>query len=219
MTESSSFIETSVLVGYCILLDPHHSKCKSYINEDDRELYTSEGVREEYENTRDSVSSRLSTAVFDHIRDLKSDAPQGYLGPMDVNNVKKNVLSRGNDAFQFLYRYYSNVVDQGIPKEELEQNLRGIGRDIDRLVASREEKLDQMIEIWERQEEHPEVQNALSMIHEPDRMWVIEAHDLASNNDGHTEFATTNPTDFVYEGRKNIVLENTALDDVMDLSI
>jgi hypothetical protein len=219
MTESNSFIETGVLVGYCVLLDPHHTKCKKYVDGDGRELYTSEGVQEEYETTRETVSSRLSSAVLDHVRDLKSDVSQGYLGPMDVDNVKKNVLHRGNDAYQFLYRYYDDVVNNGVQKQELESNLREIARDIDRLVASREDELEEMIEEWEQQDEHPSVEEALEMIHEPDRTWAVEAHDLAVHNGGTTEFATTNPTDFIYNGRKDTVLENTDLNDVVDLSV
>lgn len=219
MTESNSFIETGVLVGYCILLDPHHAKCKSYIDGDEREMYTSEGVKEEYKTTKETVSSRLSSAVLDHIRDLKSQASQGYLGPMDVDNVKKNVLHRRNDAYQFLYRYYDDVVNNGVQKQELEANLRNIARDIDRLIASREKELKKMVREWEMQDDHPSVEEALSMIHEPDRTWAVEAHDLATQNDGKTEFATTNPADFISDGRRETVLDNTALDDVVDLSV
>jgi len=126
MTDSNSFVETGVLVGYCVFLDPHHAKCKAYVDQDDRKLYTSEGVKKEYEATKESVSSRLSTAVLDHVRDLKSNMSQGYLGPMDVDNVKTNVLHRGNGAYQFLYRYYDDVVNNGVQKTELEANLREI---------------------------------------------------------------------------------------------
>jgi len=55
-----------------------------------------------------------------------------------------------------------------------------------------------MTEDWEQQGDHPDVKQALSMIHEPDRTWAVEAHDLAAHNGGRTEFATTNPTDFIY---------------------
>jgi len=219
MIESDSFIETGVLVGYCVFLDPHHAKCKAYVDGEGRDLYTSEGVHKEYEATKKSVSSRLSNAVLDHVHDLKNEVSQGYLDPMDVNNIKKNVLHHENDAYQFLYRYYDDVVNNGIQKRELEGNLREIARDIDRLVASRQEELEEMIEEWEQQDDHPDIQEALSMIHEPDRTWAVEAHDLAIHNGSSIEFATTNPTDFIYRGRKQIILDNTALDDVVDLSV
>lgn len=217
--KSNSFLETGVLIGYCVLLDPHHAKCNSYIDNDSRELYTSEGVAEEYEVTKETVSTRLSSAVLDHVRDLKSDVSQGYLDPLDVNNVKKNVLHRGNNAFQFLYRYYDDVVNNGVQKQKLEENLRDIARDIDRLVAFREDELEAMVRKWVIEDDHPTVEEALSMIHEPDRTWAVDAHDLALHNGGETEFATTNPTDFIYDGRKDTILENTALDDVVDLSV
>lgn len=219
MTDSNSFIETGVLIGYCILLDPHHAKCKNYIDRNGRNLYDSEDVHDEYENTKQEVTSRLSSAVLDHVRDLKKDSSQGYLGPMDMDRVKKNVLYRGNDAYQFLYRYYDDVVNKGVQKEELKENLREIARDIERLVASREKDLDSKVWEWQQQSEHPSVRSALAMIHEPDRTFVVQAHDLAAHNEGETEFATTNPSDFIYEGRKSTVLDNTDLDDVVDLSI
>lgn len=219
MMQSNSFIETGVAIGYCVLLDPHHAKCKSYLDGDGEVVYTSEEVWDEYEDTKEKVTSRLSSAVFDHVRDVENNVTEDYLGPVDVNHVKKNVLNRNNEAFQFLYRYYDNVVNNGVPSEELEKNLREIARDIDRLVISREDDLGSMVEDWNQTDDHKLVENNLSAIHNPDRMFAVQAHDLACNKNSYTEFATTNPSDFMANGRKALVLSNTELDDVVDLSV
>lgn len=219
MTESSSFIETGVLIGHCVLLDPHHAKCKSYMDDSDLLVYTSNEVWDEYEDTKGKVTGRLSSAVLDHVRDVENQVSGEYLGPMDVSNVKKNVLYHGNDAYQFLYRYYDNVVNNGVQRGELEEDLREIARDIDRLVVSREEDLDSMVEYWEQIDDHKPVMSALSNIHNPDRAFAVQAHDLAYHNNGHTEFATTNPSDFIDNGCKGTILSNTELNDVVDLSI
>lgn len=219
MTSSNSFVETGVHIGYCILLDPHHAKCRDYFEDNDYDFYTSEEVRDEYQDTKRKVKSRLSQAVLDHVRNLQNDSSQGYLGPMDVNNIKKRVLHHGNDAYQFLYKYYSDVVNNGIQKEELEENLRDIARDIDRIVIQREKQFDSMVTDWTQQSNHPSVESALSMIHDPDRSFAVQAHDLATNNGGFTEFATANPADFIANGRKSTVLSNTNLDDIVDVSV
>lgn len=219
MGSSNSFLETGALIGYCLLLDQHHLKCQKYINGNTHDYYTSKEVKDEYDNTKTGVKNRLSSAVLDHVGDLKNDSCQGYLGPMDVNNIKKNVLHHRNDAYQFLYRYYSGVVNNGVQKGDLEDQLRDLARDIDRIVIARENQLLPALTVWSQQGSHPSIESALSMIHNPDRSFAIQAHDLAHNKGGHTEFATANPTDFVYNGRKKTVLNNTDLDDIVDLSI
>jgi hypothetical protein len=218
MTESNSFVETGVLVGHCVLLDPHHTKCKSYIN-DSTVLYTSHEVWSEYENTKRKVTGRLSSAVLDHVRDVENRVSEDYLDPMNVDRIKKRVLHQNNDAYRFLYRYYNDVVNNGVAREELEKNLREIARDIDRLVVSREEDLNAKVMYYEPVEDHKSVRNSLSDIHDPDRTYAVQAHDLACQSTCQTEFATTNPKDFVYNGRKEMVLSNTKLDDIVDLSV
>lgn len=218
MTGNSSFIDTGVLIGFSVLLDPHHSKCKRYLDDGDGDFYTSSDVREEYNHTKSKVINRLSSAVLDHLRDVKNHPSEDYLGPMQVDTIKKQVLRRSNDSYRFLYMYYDDVVNNGIQKQELEANLREIARDIDRMVASRENTLEPLLREWEQQDEHPEVKSSLEKIHNPDRIFAVQAHDLASNVNGSTEFATTNPSDFVYNGRRDLLLDVTNLDAIVDLS-
>jgi hypothetical protein len=182
-------------------------------------LFTSDDVWDEYEDTKDKVTGRLSSAVLDHVRDVENQVSDDYLDPMGVDHVKKRILYHGNDAYQFLYRYYDEVMNNGIQKSDLEDNLRNIARDIDRLVVSREEDLDTMVEYWEQKDEHKSITEALSDIHDPDRLFAVQAHDLACHNNGHTEFVTANPSDFIADGRKELVLSNTQLGDVVDLSV
>lgn len=216
--QNNAFVETGVLIGYCLLLDKHHHNCSSYIDGNSRDYYTSKEVKAEYNNTKTTVKSRLSSAVLDHVRDLKGDSHQGYLDQMDVREIRNNVLDKNNEAYRFLYNYYSNEVNMGVDKSKLEKKLRNIARDIDRSLMKRESQLMPKMAEWKQKGTHPSVETALSMIHNPDRKFAVQAHDLADNNGGNTEFVTANPQDFVYNGRKKKVLNNTALDDVVDLS-
>lgn len=219
MTKVNSFIETGVLVGYSVLLDPHFSNCQSYLSSNNKDFYTSQDVRTEYNNVKNKVRKRLSSGVFDHIRDLKQSSKTGYLDPMDVDDIKKRVLDSRNPAFQFLYAYYDRTLNRGIQMSDLTLRLRNIARELDRIILAREARLNGFLNIWTPQQKHPSVESALSAIHYPDRTFAIHAHDLADAVSGHTELATANPVDFVYNGRKKLILSNTSLDDVIDLSV
>lgn len=219
MTSRNSFIETGVLIGYCVLLDPHHNKCSNYVDGNSHTLFTSKEVKTEYQNTKSKVAKRTSNGVLDHIRDLKGHSSQGYLGPMDINTIKRKILTQNNDAYEFLYDYYDNIVNNGVNKPDLEKNLRAISRDIARITTSRENQLNQVLRIYTANSQHPSVESTLSMIHHPDRKYAVQAHDLATAKSEPTEFATANPSDFIDNGRKQKILKNTDLDDIVDLSV
>ena len=216
-----SFLDSGVLLAYCFTTDMHHLKCKSYLNGNDYQYYISERVEGEYEKKEYHLSTRYSDAILDHVSDLrksKFDTDQ-QLGPMDVNEIQTNILSRSNPSFRFLSRFYSDHVPNFIQFSELEETLRGLARDVEAHAMNRKNELDQITAIWERESEYPDIGRALNAIHEQDRKICLDAHDLASNKPEPTEFATINPKDFLRDGRKDLILSTTALSSIVSLAV
>ncbi|MCX2818040.1 hypothetical protein EGH25_01550 [Haladaptatus sp. F3-133] len=103
-------------------------------------------------------------------------------------------------------------------KEEVLEELRNLSREIEKKAIERKSAVDSATVEWEKRDEYPELRSLLSVIHGSDRDICIMAHDLACHADGQTEFATTNPRDFVDDGRERLILENTEIDRVVDLA-
>jgi hypothetical protein len=164
------------------------------------------------------LADRYSDSVFKHISDLKQSDYDGQLDPMDIKDIRENVLHRKNPAYDFLYWFYRREVSKYLPMEQLQERLRGIARSIDVNATKRREELESILQIWKREDEFPDVDEALASIHEQDRLICIDAHSLALNQDGETELATTNPNDFVRNGHRKLILKHTALSDVESLA-
>lgn len=215
----SAFLDTGVVFGYCVPLDQHHVRCDQYIENFGGNLYITATVDDEFSRMKQSRIQELSTAVLDHVRTLKQSDLDDSLGPMDINHIKNRVLSSSNEAYQFLYWYYDDEVSQFVQRDQLIKNIRELARDIESRSLQRKRNLDTLIEEWRPQDSYPEVQSTLSMIHHQDLQLCIQAHDLACHNDGGVEFATANPQDFVDDGRMDVILEVTEIDNIRNLAI
>lgn len=213
---TAGFLDTGVYIGYCLTVDSHHEPCREYINEDADMLFTSETVLDEYPSAKREASIRYSDAVRKHISDVKRSDLEGELGPVDLDRIQKQVLDRRNQLYNVLAEFYDNQ-PQFVQYDILIENLEALERDIDTLAQQRKSELHAVVDIWEVQEEHPDVRSELDL-HEPDLTICIEGHDLALNLAHDTELATANPTDFVYDGQREDILELTAYSDVVDLS-
>lgn len=215
---NSGFLDTGVVFGYCVPLDQHHFRCKNYIENHNGDLYTCPEVEKEYGRMKKSRIQDLSTEVLDHVQSLMQANLDESLGPMDIDHIKKQVLSRHNDAHPFLYWYYNNELSNFVQRDELISDLRGFARDIESVTIQRKQNLDSMIEEWSQTESHPEIRSSLSMIHQEDLDICINAHDLSNNIDNHLEFATTNPQDFVDDGREDVILNATKINSIQVLA-
>ncbi|WP_318569896.1 hypothetical protein [Salinigranum marinum] len=76
--------------------------------------------------------------------------------------------------------------------------LRDLARDIEQNVIENWIQLVEQAEIWERDENHPDIDEETGYI---------------------TELATTNPTDLVDDGYRELILEQTMLEDVVSLAV
>jgi hypothetical protein len=216
-----AFLDTGVVVGFCIRQDRHHHNCREYLESDVTEgnVFVGPTVRSEYEHTKRNVTQNLSRAVRDHVRDVRRDDCEGQLGPLDLRHLKSNVLHRGNDAYGFLYDYYHNQLGNYVAKDELVQQLRDISRDIESLPPARESEFEELVTDWTPREEHQTVESSLSIITGTnDREICVEAHDLACHTEENVELATVNPQDFVDEGLREAILDITSLAGIRDLS-
>lgn len=215
----SAFLDTTVCLGFCFTVDIHHKKCQKYIQNNNFSFYISDIIEEEYKKKKSALNTRYSTAITRHIGDLRRSNLSGELGPMDLSKVKNQILHRNNDAFDFLCRYYDDEVGPFIQMDRLLKELSDLSRDIDKLAQSRKAQLDSLAQQWTMREEHSDIKEKLKEIHEPDRTICLESHDLALHEgDPYTELATANSTDLIDNGRKDLIIDNTEINDVRDLS-
>jgi len=210
------FLDTGVLIGYCFTVDSHHQPCKEYLNDDAVLPFTSQTVEDEYKTTKSKVNTRYADSVRLHISDVKHSNIEGQLDPMDINQLQTEVLDRRNELHSVLSAFYDRL-DQFIHYDELISKLEALERDIETLAIQRKSELDEMVDIWEPKDSHPDVRSALDL-HEPDLTICIDGHDLAVHLADETELATANPTDFVYDGQREWILEVTAYVDVVNLT-
>lgn len=216
---SNTFLDTGVVLGFCFLTDKHHYRCKQYLDSNDSSVFYSERVENEYEKKRDELSIRYADAVRDHTSDLRRSQFEDELTPVDIRNIREEVLDEENAASRFLNQYYQQKVQKYLFLDDLIQQLRQISRGIERHALKKKNELDSTTEIWLRVDTYDNLQDALSSIHGTDREICIDAHDLTQEIDGKTELATTNPNDFVKCGHKDMILRETGLSDVISLAV
>lgn len=223
------FLDTGVLFGYAVPLDQHHFSCEKFIDQNDAPLYTCPTASDEFENLKQTRITDFSTAVLDHIRKLKRKDLDRSLGPMDLDHIKTDILSRSNDAYQYLHRYYDNALDEEYfeisppnsfaDREQIFQDLRAIQREAEAIASARSDEIENLVQVWNCQDTHDSVRSSLSMVDPNDRIICIAAHDLACNGEPTVIFTTTNPRDFIDDNRKDVILETTAIADIEDLSV
>ena len=215
----AGFLDTGVVFAYCVPFDEHHIRCKNYIDDHGGKLFTCPEVGTEYERMKQSRIEELSTDVLDHVHSLSKANLDESLDPMDIDHIKKRILSRGSDAYQFLYWYYDEEVRSFIQRHKLMNNIRQLARDIETVAIQRKQQLDSRITEWQQQDTHSGVRSSLSMIHQQDLNICIVAHDLAENTGHDIEFGTTNPQDFIDDRREKIIIRTTEIDSIQNLAI
>ncbi|WP_436343373.1 hypothetical protein [Natronorubrum sp. FCH18a] len=218
--EVHAFLDTGVVLGFCFTTDMHHLKCKDYIQDDEKQCYITADVNEAYKRKKPYLTERYSDAILDHADKIKgSSSFEGQLDSLDIRDIREDLLSAENDSYQFLYWYYKRKVPNYIMVEDLCRQLREIARDIEGSALKRKEILDDILEMWCRENDYESVADALSPVHAEDRDICLDAHDLACERTGTIELATTDPKDFVKNGHRELILENTEISDVVSLAI
>lgn len=211
-----SFLDKGVLLGFCFRTDPHHSRCRDYL-ESDVKPHITEEIDESFERNRKRMTEDHTDAIRLHVKDLRESHHHGVLGEDDLENIRQNVLFKGNQLSEFLDRWYNSQVNSGITLSEVQDRLRYLARDIERRAYRRKEEFDTLVILWEREDEYPEVENKLPDMSVEDMFVCIDAHDLAVRKEADAELATTDKSDFIESGRKERILEATALEGIVNL--
>lgn len=217
MTEAG-FLDKSILLGFCFRTDPHHARCREYL-EEGKDYYITEEIDDAFERNRERMTQEHADAIRLHIKDIRDSPHGGLLGSNDLQDIRENVLFEGNEVSEFLDRWYGESVESGITTSELEDRLRYLARDIERRAYQRKAEFDEIVVLWEREDGYPEVKSALSEMSAEDMFVCVDAHDVAVHIDEATELATADESDFIEDGREELILEHTALDAIVGLSI
>lgn len=217
MTEAG-FLDKSVLLGFCFRTDPHHARCRDYL-EGEKDYYITEEIDDAFERNRKRMTQSHADAIQLHLKDIRDSPHSGPLGTNDLDDIRENVLFDGNEVAEFLDRWYAQTVDSGITASELEDRLRYLARDIERMAYQRKTDFDELVILWEREDDYPDVKSVLSEMSAEDMFVCVDAHDVAVHLDVATELATADESDFIENGRTELILDNTALDAIVGLSV
>lgn len=217
MTDAS-FLDTGVVLGFCFRDDTHHHRCRQYLDNHDFELFISDHVRSEYLNREPSLADEIADGVFAHIKQLRDSEFEGQLDSMDTSRIRQNLIRNDNTAGTTLHAFYRNELPNFIQFDEIINRLRNLARDIEQNAVENRSELMQQVQVWERDEDYPDIDENLTDLPWDDRRICIDAHDVATLTDYLTELATTNPTDLVDDGYREMILEETAIQDVVSLA-
>lgn len=211
------FLDTGVLIGFCLTVDYHHEPCREYLASRPDRIYSGERVEREYETTAETVVDRYTGGVRDHRAAVQSSRFEGELGPSDLRELRQRHLAQDNPTRATIVALYEQL-PQVVYVETVVEHLRKLERDIEQVAVDRKSELDEaIVDYWRSEDAHPEVRSELGL-HEPDLTICVEAHDLAQTVGRSVELATANPTDFVDGGTDERLRSATALSAVVDLS-
>ena len=216
---AASFLDTGVVLGFCFRDDNHHYRCKRYLERDEMSLYISDHVESEHLNREPDLAQEIADGVLAHIDRLQGSGYKGQLDSMDTSQIRQNLIAGNNEASTTLHGYYRNDVHNFIQVEELISQLRDLSRDIEQNAIENRTWLLKQTEVWYRDEDYPVLTKSLSTIPWDDRRICLDAHDVTQARNEAVELATTNPTDLVDNGYRDLILEHTSLDDVVSLAV
>lgn len=214
----ASFLDTGVVLGFCFRDDSHHHRCRQYLDDHDFTSFVSDHVVSEHLNREPDLAEEIADAIFDHIDRLRDSEFEGQLDSMDTSRIRQDLIAGSNEAGTTLYVFYRDNLPNFIQFGDLTKRLRDLARDIEQNAIENREELMQQVEIWNRDEEYSEINHELSRIPWDDRRICLDAHDVAEVTNFSMELATTNPTDMVDDGYRELILEETSLENVVSLA-
>lgn len=215
----ASLLDTGVVLGFCFRDDGHHYRCKQYLEDHEFSIYISDHVESEYLNRKPSLAEEISDGIFSHISDLKRSEYEGQLDSMDFAQIRQSMISDRNEAAASLREFYQNELQNFAQVEQVTSRLRDLARDIEQLAEENQTWLLQRAEVWERENDYSEIDNALGTIPWDDRRICLDAHDVVEQTGLETELATTNPRDLTEDGAKDLILAESSIEDIIDLAV
>lgn len=217
-----AFLDKSVLIGYCFCVDIHHENCKEYISKSNFEYYVTDEVAEVFARNKSRMVSNHRKEILKHVRRLENSGYSGGIGPMDLKSLRQNMITPDEypNSWRYLRDYYreKNFISVG----EIQEELRELAREIEARADSKHEQFISEINLWEREQDYPEVQKGLKEIKQDkeEDFWIcIDAHSLAANKSGYTELGTTDEDDLGNANRQKLITDVTALDEVENVAV
>ncbi|WP_158854005.1 hypothetical protein [Halorhabdus sp. CUG00001] len=217
MTDAS-FLDTGVILGFCFRDDSHHYRCRQYLDNHDFAVFVSDHVVSEYLHREPDLAEEIADGIFDHINRLRDSDFEGQLDSMDTSQIRQQLIAGNNAAGTTLHSFYQEEVPNFIQLDDMIGRLRNLARDIEQTAIENRESLMEQADVWQRTEDYTDINDGLSEIPWDDRRICLDAHDVAVVTDHRTELATTNPTDLVDNGYRQLILERTSLEDVVSLA-
>ena len=219
-------IDTGVLIGASETLDQHHENCIDYLEEGNAIAWAPPTVVDEYEAKIEEIRNDLVHEVKEHRERLSERFAGRRLDAGDLVELKENILDVGLECHRFLYAYYDTLgTDAPIACSEILDRLSDVIEEI------REDKSGEEGDIWRlvrklpgKMPDEPEVRRELLIEPGNDQDICIEAHHIAENEDGHTEFATVDKNHFLDkhpgepESREENVLRVTDIRSIKELT-
>lgn len=214
MMTDNAFLDKGIVLGFCFPVDLHHRECKTYLQSGSMEYYLTGHVESIYGAKRREKIKAHRNAVLKHARYVDRNY-NSEMGPMDLRDVRRHLDRGGNEARAYLKAYYDGK--QFANPADVVKDLREFARGMQSHVSERKEKFDELVEPWTRKEEYPDLEDYLASIRadKEEDFWIcVDAHDLAARTQGETELATTDVDDLANENRRELIVENTAIDSV-----
>lgn len=134
---------------------------------------------------------------------------------MDLQDVRRRLDRSSNDAWKYLRDYYEGK--QFANPRDVVKDLREFARGMESHVSDRKDEFDELVDLWNRDVEYPDLEDGLRSIQEDkeEDYWVcVDAHDLGERTPDETELATTDIEDLASEERKELIVDETSIDSV-----
>lgn len=114
-------LDTGVLVGMCIEIDQHHTKCFEYVVKDDCEqVYITPTVGSEFERKNKEIREKLSQSIIEHRQRVTKKVNDDKLSRSGIRFVRDSILELENRAHRFLHEYYSKMLKNRVRVDKLE---------------------------------------------------------------------------------------------------
>ena len=221
-------LDTGVLIGMCIEIDQHHTKCFDYVVEDDcKEIYITPTVGSEFKRISKVVRQKLSQSIGEHRQKVVREFNDEKLGRDRLRYIRDSVLDSKNRSYRFLYEYYSEKLKNRVSVDKLEilMDLNDMETEVWMDACQEYGGWKSFVSGWNKGiDTYSDVEKDLLVCEGDDPHVCLEAHHVAVNTGKVTELGTTNPRHFIDkrvgepESRKDNILRITDLRDVKDLS-
>ena len=194
------FIDTNIGIGYSIFPDKHHSKSKSFVNDNLKSLYWSTGVVKELNDKMHDITTNIQNfllSIVFNVRNRKSDFLNKDEFASFVLKVTKNIDLDIDKKNSLIECFWEKVLGGfSINIAQFPNLLNNFSIYVFNLFDSNRKYLIHEVNYYNCGLNNYKKYNSLSTtlknigVHDPDYKFVLDAHDLAKNNSNDVIFTT-----------------------------